>query len=442
LGAVDLRKNQEVKLFIVLLICTAFIFSSAHYGKTAYMAITANTTGFSKGTMIGVVDVSGKSKDEAVALLNTSLEKWRQGTSITLQYKEKSVPVDIGQFSFDLENSAAMAKDGQKNEVTVTFKSGDLYQYLKEISQNLDSSKIEMDPLQAELTTYASNLSPGQYTVKVEKYVDQSSNNQVISEQSIKPETVPLDLGVLAEKLSPIKIEAKSKFSLLKLMEEHQLTEYSSDAASMIATVVYKSILNSNFAIVEKHTGQALPDYIEIGYEAKVNYKNHLDFIFVNPNESNFEIELRAEGNTLTATLKGSPFLNKYTPKLGEIEGFEPKTIIQYAPKPTVRVLEKGQKGQMVKVYREVHGENGEFTKKELISEDFYPPVHRIEVHALGSGVPADKTDSGTKTEGTNGTSETDGASGTNGTAGSAKDENKQQPSDDDLFGKPNETLK
>lgn len=442
-------KNQEIKLFIVLLISTAFIFSFSHYGTTAYNAFTSNMTGFSKGTMIGPVDVSGKSKEEATALLNESLVNWRSGTTITLQYKEKSVPIDINQFRFDIENSAAMAKDGQKNEIIVTFKSGDLYQYLQGISTKLDSSKVQLDPLLAELITTASNLSPGQYQVKVEKYVDASTNNEVISEASITSEMVPIDLGILVEKLNPIKIDVKLQFSFLKLLEERQLTAYSSDAASMIATVVYKTILTSNFAIVEKHTGQVMPDYVELGYEAKVDYQNHLDLVFVNPNEASYEIVLQTENNTVTALLKGSSFLYKYEVKLEneldkELEfNLKPKTIIQYAPLKgsAIRVKEKGSNGQLIKVYREVYGENDEWLRNEFISEDFYPPIHRIEIHPLTSSAENSNTNTQTETGQTGGNSQSDENNGSNSEENTSKQPSADED-DDDLFGKPNEELK
>lgn len=437
-----MRNKQQIKLFIVLFICTAFIFSFSHYGATAYNALTSNMNGFSEGTKIGPVDVTGKSNEDAIALLNERLGKWQSETSITLQYKEKSASIDIGQFQFDLQNSVALAKEGQQNEVTVTFKSGDLYQNLKDISSDLNNSSVKLDPMLTEILTLASNFSSGEHQVKVDKFlVAEPNNNEIISEASIETETAPIDLGFLAEKLSPIKIEENSKFSLLELIEERQLTSYSQESASMIATAIYQTLLASNFSIVEKHTSGVLPDYVELGFEARVDFHNHLDLVFVNPNDMSYEITIEAKDNKLTAALKGISFLNDYRVKLEENQEFKPKTIIQYSPLLTenaIRIQEKGRNGRMIKVYREVFGENDEWLNKEFLSEDYYPPIHRVEIHALGAPGTAGPTD------GQAGTNQ--GAAGTGESSGTNIKENNgaqsQTDNDNDLFGKQNETLK
>ncbi|WP_147532513.1 VanW family protein [Bacillus marasmi] len=450
-----MRKKQEVKLFIVLFICTAFIFSFSHFGASAYEAITTDGAKFGAGTMIGPVDVSEKTKDEAIALLSEKMQNWRSQTNISLQYKENSVPVDNAQFLFDLENSVEMAQDGQQNEVTVTFKSGDMYQYLQSLSNELDNSKVKTDPMLNELVSIGANFKSGEQVVKVEKYLSTAVNDhEIISEASITPEYLPIELGVLVEELSPIKVEAGKQVSLLSLMEQRQFTTFPSEAASMIASVMYQAILSSNFNTIEKHTGQVLPDYLELGFEAKVDYQNHLDFIFANPNEINYEIELQLDGNTLMAKLTGSTFLNQYKVKLVDRKEFEPKTIIQFHPNmnTSMMVKQNGKNGLLIKVYRSVYGESNQWLRDDFISEDFYPPIHRIEVHKLtappppasdGTGDPnanpgtTPGTTPGTQTPGTtpSGDGNNNGVTPTQPTPGQTGD-------DEDLFGKPNEQTK
>jgi hypothetical protein len=451
------RKKPEIKLFVILLVCTAFVFSFSHFGSSAYQAMTSDSGGFDEGTMIGPVDVTGKSKEETLTLLSETLQKWRSETSINLQYKEKKVPVDVAQFQFDLENTVEMAQDGQQNEVIVTFKSGDLYQYLQNLSGELDSSSIKLDPMLAELISYGANFQSGQHVLKVDKYLVAGLNDhEVISEASITPEFVPIELGLLVEELSPIKIEPQAQVSLLKLLEERQFTTFPSEAASMIASVIYQTILASNFNVVEKHTSQVLPEYLELGLEAKVDYDNHLDFIFANPNETSYEIALELDNNTLSAYLKGSSFLNSYKVKLSDKEEFEPKTIVQFSPllnPNAVKVQEKGSNGLLIKVYRQVYGESDEWLRNDFISEDFYPPIHTVEIHGLKSTQGTGTTDgtggtTGTTPGTTTGTGNTQGGNtdGTNGitpTVPNPSDtDDGYYDDDDDLFGKPNETTK
>ncbi|WP_318508186.1 VanW family protein [Bacillus sp. T3] len=436
-----MQKKPEFKLFIILFICTAFIFSFSHFGASAYNNVRTNSGGFGAGTIIGPIDVSGKSKDEALELLTESLKKWRSDTTIHLQYKEKSIPIDVTGFNFDLENSVEMAKEGQQNEIIVTYKSGELYQYLQNLSSELNQSTVKIDPLLSELIGYGTIFQNGEHYVKVEKHLTIALNeHDAISSALITPEYIPLELGLLVKELSPIKVKAKSQVSLLKLLEQRQFTTFPADASTMIASVIYETIMASNFTIVEKHTSQILPEYVKLGLEAKVDNANHLDFIFTNPNESNYEITLQLEGNTLTAYLKGSTFLNHYVLKLADKKEYKPKTIVQYSPLLSpgeVKVEQTGSNGVTIKVFRQTYGEKEEWLRDELISEDYYPPLHRIEIHGLKSTGTTDGT--GTTDQGN--VSPDDGSTSEQ-TPALPTTPNPWGTEDDNLFGKPNETTK
>jgi len=48
---------------------------------------------------------------------------------------------------------------------------------------------------------------------------------------------------------------------------------------NVIATGIYQAVLPSNFSIVERNIGSSLPNYANLGFEAKVNPRNNTDFI-------------------------------------------------------------------------------------------------------------------------------------------------------------------
>jgi hypothetical protein len=444
----DVGNQRLIKLFIVLFGCTAFIYSFSHFGAMAFETFTSDHDGFAAGTTIGNVDVSGKSADEARALLAERVTKWNSETSIKLQYKEKNAEVDASQFRFDIDKSVEKAVDGQKNDVVVTFKSGDLYQTVKSISSDLDSSKLEMDPIKSELLGYASDLKSGAFQIKLDKFLVATENNDgVISEAMIKPEYIPIDLGLMVEELSPIKIEPQSQVSLLKLIQENNLTALPSEGASMIAAALYQAILPSNFKIVEKHTGQILPQYVNLGMEAKVDFANHLDFVFGNPNDLSYEIELQLNDSVLTASLKGSSLLYGYKISFAEKKEYSPKTIIQYSPtlaSAGERIQENGAKGQFIRVYREVYGENDAWLGKELITEDFYPPIHSIKLRGLTALETNPDSIAPGGQSGTNPETQQPGQTnqGTENGAGTITPPATPGEEDDGLYGKPNETLK
>ena len=89
---------------------------------------------------------------------------------------------------------------------------------------------------------------------------------------------------------------------------------------------------------------------------------------------------------SLVVSLQGPSFLQQYKITTQDQQNFKPKTIVQFNPElsSTQKIVEKeGKEGQSIKVVREIYSENNELIQKESISEDFYPPVHQVEVHGL-----------------------------------------------------------
>ena len=180
-----------------------------------------------------------------------------------------------------------------------------------------------------------------------------------------------------------------SQHSLLQHLEELGLQQLSPGVLNGIATGMYQVILPTNFSILERNISEELPSYAELGYEAKVNAEKNMDFIFSNGNESSYSIQIKAEDHQLAFSLKGPSFIQQYKVLTKEEQIFEPKMVVQFNPKlsPSQKIVEEeGKEGQMVKVVRETYSEQGELVQKENISEDFYPPVHRVEVRGSDCG--------------------------------------------------------
>jgi hypothetical protein len=118
----------------------------------------------------------------------------------------------------------------------------------------------------------------------------------------------------------------------------------------------------------------------------------------------------------------------------------------------------EGKPGFLITVSREIHGRKGELLESEFISEDFYPPVHRVEIYPIAPAVqqapPAAGTDAGTVTglgatqtsppavpvepTGDNDGSPENSSDGSSDQDGIANDDDE----DGGLWGKPNEQPK
>lgn len=86
-----MKNVQGVKLFVAIVVTTAFIFSFSHFGANAYERIFSNKEGYAEGTTVAGVDISGMNLEEALQVLKASQNEWLQSTSIHLKYKEKQL---------------------------------------------------------------------------------------------------------------------------------------------------------------------------------------------------------------------------------------------------------------------------------------------------------------------------------------------------------------
>ncbi|WP_053364237.1 VanW family protein [Bacillus sp. FJAT-27251] len=432
-------KQQGIKLFIVLLISTLFIYSFSHFGAMAYSAMSKEGDLFLEGTTIGGVNVAGKSKAESQPLVAERVQQWQADTVFELQYKEKTITVNTEFLSFNVVESVEAAQNGQANGTAVSIETKGLKGAISQLSPDLILEEAELNMLHQEVLNYSRNLTVGSHRISVEKLLGgDNKGDDVINETTLQLDDVSVAMMDWVEGLSPIAIPANSQVSFLKTIEDEKLTSMPSGTMSMIAAGIYQTILPTNFDIIERHIGQALPDYIPLGFEAKVNADHNLDFVFANPNESDFYLELSWVHPILTIQLKGSSLLYTYEIEESGKQSFKPKTVIQYSPQllPGQKtVKEQGKKGTMVKMVRKVYGENGEFLSEETISEDYYPPVERIEVHGLkgsesgdGAGAKSEEETADPETETTE--TEADGSSAS------------REAEVDEIWGKVNETEK
>lgn len=425
---------RALKLFFVIVVSTAFVYSFSHLGATTYEAFLKQNDTFSQGTKIGSVDVSGSSRLEAESKVIDSLNNWQGNTKVILQYKEKKATLDILQlFSFAIGDSIANAVSGQQTPLRVTINEESYYSMLSSLATEPFLTMVEHNRLQKDLLMIASTLQKGEFAFNLFNYVsvNEKPSPAIVSESAFTDFYNLSELTKWTEKFNQLTIPPQGRFSMLNLLEDNGGYTFSAATLSVIATTLYKVILPTNFEIIERHISQKLPSYSELGYEAKIAL-NKMDLAFYNPNATEYTINFNRIENGLYVSLTGLPFVYEYNVQLKDRETFEPKTILQYdatVESGDIVIQEDGKPGTLVKVIRETIDENGVVIKSDQISEDFYAPIHRIEVHSLqtrkGSGgptqVPLDETSKDTSNN---------------------DSEQETGTKDDEIWGAPNEPVK
>ncbi|WML59567.1 VanW family protein [Neobacillus sp. PS2-9] len=435
-----MKTNQQLlKVFVVLFFGTAFIFSFSHYGAKAFGTISNADGKYSEGTTIGTLDVAGKTEEEAMSLLEQKFINWVKESSMELQYGEISAPIDLNEFHLDAKQTIDSIKDGQKNTAFISIEKQQIGKQVELLFPQVNSNDLDLDKLTQELNQTASQFEAGSHSFNLyNDYLLASQNKDAsLNTAIVNLNELPIELQTFIDKNPKIEIKNESTFSLLELVKKQNLKDpYSLD---VLATGIYQAVLPTNISIIERNISSSLPEYVTLGYEAKVNESRNVDLVLANPNKTKYTLELRLENEKLMVTLKGQKFTYTYKVSTKDGQKLKPKTIVQYSPlllPGKTKVQTPGVEGQVIKVYRDVY--QGEaFIKSELISEDYYPPTYQVEIHGLGGSDQETRTDSATTSSQVN-----DATNSNDIQTQTATDQVQQDSADSDLWGKPNEQPK
>jgi len=455
-----MKKRKIFKLSLIVSVYSLFIFSFTYFGASAITLMSSANQVFSENTYIGTIDVSGKSQEEVKSALEAKRSEWASSAEVILSYKGQTFSIAAAEFDFSINESIASAVSGAHNKVLVNL-SKDVIDKLSLIPTSL-INKLDKESLKKDLQLAAQNFV--QMTeLSLENYLPQEEV-KIISKAAIILTEENQEIQEFTKLYPTIEIAPESQFSLAAFVKENEMNNISSYTYSQIATAIYQALMPTNFLIAERHIGSQLPDNIQAGFEAKVNFEKNIDLIFYNPNKSSYSMAFNLNSSELEVSIIGVPLLYNYSIITANKQEFEPRTIKQYSP-----LLEQGQKsvevegspGILVKVYRETYNQKGELLKSELLSEDFYPPVHRVEILALTPEVQetvstadgnadtvtapsAEETEPAEQNVSDNIPSETN-ANGNEGQQSSDSQNETENNSDEDdggLFGKPNEEPK
>jgi hypothetical protein len=382
-----MRIPQELKLFFAILLSTGFIFCFSHIGALAVDSLFYSNSQYGDNTKIGSIDISGLNDKEALSLIMEKQKAWADKTTIQIVFKEKSAELKLDVFTFDIEQSLKAAESNEQKELIVQINEEKFDSFLSEFASSLlTENPLDKDKFYADILSYASMLEAGNHIIHLDKYYENNQKSAVISEASIALGENESQLDTWVEQFPSIEIKPQSTFSMLKMLEDSGVEDYSNETLGMLSSSIYKTIIQTNFLITERHISRELPSYVEVGFEVNVNPSNNMDFVFTNINEQAYSLNFKIIDHLFYVTLNGPEFLYSYKIVQKDKEAFPPKTIIQYdakLPFNSERIQQEGKEGIIIKVFREKLDENGVSIDMTQLSEDFYPPVNRVVVLSL-----------------------------------------------------------
>jgi len=165
------------------------------------------------------------------------------------------------------------------------------------------------------------------------------------------------------------------------VLRNRKLTTDVGGGICQVATTLYQAALRAQLEIRERARHSRPVSYVPLGQDATVAY-DLLDLKIKNNRDFPLLITGHVEADTLFIAIWGAEKDdNKIVEIITEdIEVIHPSILEHPDPnlaKGSMRLVQKGEEGYRVKVYRIIY-EDGAEESKELISTDLYPPVNEI----------------------------------------------------------------
>ncbi|MEM5015842.1 VanW family protein [Metabacillus indicus] len=369
--------SSKGKVLLVLFGCVFILFGFSFFGVKAYGALFNEKT-IPEGVVAGGIVLSGLTQAEAEEKLNQAVAGWKENSFYFLQ-TDRELGLDSNLVTFDVKKTAELALENKTNKLIAAVDAEALGVFLEnELNPDILPA-VDQKALASEIELAASELTEGIFTLSIENYLVKEKLPKTLLAGTVIPAG-----SVLLQQPVVINIESFESFSLEAYMEENSLP-LDDDALSLLATGIYQAVLLTNFEILERHISAELPAYAELGKEAAFA-KGKRDLVFYNPNDAAYELKVAQDDTSLYVSIEGAAFKNTYSLTMENEKSYKPKKIIQYDAAlndNTTRIIEEGRSGQSAAVYRNELDQNGNLLSSTLISDDYYAPVHRVEVKPL-----------------------------------------------------------
>jgi hypothetical protein len=376
-------KKTSYSTTVFLVLCTVYLFGSANLGTYLYDRVFQSEHVSANETMIAGMKLSNDRNNETTNKLLEEINLWKEAQSLSITYMEVGERIPSEAFLFDVDATVEMASDGEDSPLLLRIDEGVLQELL--ISFGIDIERIQIDKLKGAITERVSILDGEEQEFALEDFLNSPGVMKVLAENEIgNVESTP-GLQEFLTDFPEIGIEPVSTFSLLKFVEDQHISMTSKEL-SVISTGLYEILLHSDLEVIQRHHSRSLPDYAELGMEARVDKDIQQDFVFVNPNHQAYKIHFQTTGDAILFILEGPELPYEVEISLQNKQTVKPRVIKQYTPyvdQGQTEVRAEGKEGVQIEVLKRMLDSKGSVLKEELISRDYYPPVHREELVSL-----------------------------------------------------------
>ena len=179
--------------------------------------------------------------------------------------------------TFDVEKTVEQSISGKENPIIATVSVDGLRTIL---TQQFSAIIFSEDSIQSIATGIERELENGIMPLNVH-ITDYSDFTEIeIATSSIAVTEPSSSLMNLINALNGAEIASFATFSLVDFINSNELAVVSDDELTVLASVLYATILQTNFVVDERNIGSTLASSAEPGFEAAINEKLGLNSHF------------------------------------------------------------------------------------------------------------------------------------------------------------------
>ena len=369
-----MRMKKRVAILAVLIGVLATLVLPLADFKSALADSEAQDT----QSTIARIEVGGLEGEELKGVLAEAIAQWADGPLIVSD-GVSSIEIDKGVIQFDIDKTISLYESMTKRDWYAFWQEEKVVHIPLEIVQN-DSLKEEVasmpswdvDATYAEVMNHAAYLQTGEVEAVIENTSELEASRIALAIEEI-PEAA-IGTYEMADALNDRVIAPGETFSFIQALGDNAGSG-NGEALNFVASLLYHNALNIQSEIVERHSQNRIPGYLEPGIEAAVTGGGEKDLQFINRMTSPIKLKLSVEAQQLKVEVYTSLQEKGGVTTVVRDEEIAPRTITRYSDDLAVgQVVEvqKGEKGLRVSVYRVMDG------VEELVSRDYYPPVNRV----------------------------------------------------------------
>lgn len=370
------RYIQTISLVIGVVLLIAVFLPNIMLNSTAF------AKGDTKGSTIGGVEVIDVKDPAFESALQAAITEW-QGTAIEVSGGESAITIDSNNLTFDLASAISQYEAMTEKPWYAIWQKDRIVQIPIPVTVNESAiAQIQAVATWDSEKTLNNVIAQASYLRKheVEAVVDDAfmQTEERIGFQVADIPAEVLGMPEVISSLNEIILAPNKPVSLLALLGA-QAEVVNEVGLDFLASMLYSTVLQTNYEMIERHSQQVLPAYLQQGIEADVNVALEKDLQFVNRSDQPGKLRTTIEGNTLKIEIFAPTKVNEITVHVRKDKIVKPRVIYRYSDELNSgqeRVEQEGQEGVRVEVYRWIV-ENGT-TTEQLVSRDYYAPQNRI----------------------------------------------------------------